>query len=103
MAGAATDLEYTQAELLADEGNKRSFDTRVVVHLVSSVVRFGDLVVVYASSHAGSRRRVNGQFSAAAAHCLTGRRTQKGEPVPAGIANGAIVSINNEFGRSVRP
>src|SRR5439155_12081129 len=30
MAGAATDLEYTQAELLADEGNKRSFDTRVV-------------------------------------------------------------------------
>ena len=56
MAGAAANLEYTLVEMLADEGNQRRLDTGVVVLLVSSVVGFGDVVVVYASSHGGSRR-----------------------------------------------
>ena len=38
-------------EGLADERNQRGLDARVIVLLVSSVVRFGDFVVVYASSH----------------------------------------------------
>jgi hypothetical protein len=51
VARAAANLEYTLVEMFADEGNKRRLDTRVVVLLVSAVVRCGDLVVVNASSH----------------------------------------------------
>jgi hypothetical protein len=54
VAGPAANLQYTLTETLADERNERCLDTRVVVLLVSAIVRCGDLVVVNASSHSGS-------------------------------------------------
>src|SRR5712692_8924564 len=47
MAGTAANLEYTLVGMLADEGNQRCLDTRIVVFLVASVIRSGDVVVVY--------------------------------------------------------
>ena len=54
MAGAAANLEYPLVEMFADESNQRRLDAGVVVLLVSPVVRVGDVVVVYASSHRDS-------------------------------------------------
>ena len=46
MAGAAANLEDTLVEGLADERKQRGLDAGVIVLLVSSVVRFGDVVIV---------------------------------------------------------
>src|SRR6266849_2399284 len=66
MAGAAANLEYALVEMPADEGNQRRLDTGVVVHLVSSVVRVGNEVVIYVSSHRGSGVRLTLYSSKAA-------------------------------------
>ena len=51
MIGATANLEYTLVEMLANERNQGRLDTGIIVLLVSSVERFGNAVVVYASCH----------------------------------------------------
>ena len=51
MAGTSANFEYVLVGMLTDEDHQRRQDAGVIVLLISPVVRLGDVVVVYVSSH----------------------------------------------------